>query len=172
MLGGATLLAASVLASACGSSGGGPTPIPSPSPTPGPVSGAYTLQLVPAAGCAFPGPTLTFPMDAASAPGARYPGLQVLLVGDPSALEAELLNNPGTVRGGVGTRGDGALANEGYRVWVRAILDGTISRATDGRGEVASGTALGYIALAGPNGYEGDSGSCQVPNHSFSLRAR
>jgi hypothetical protein len=169
----ATVLLGTLLLAGCGSgSGGTPTPLPSPSATPGPVSGAYTLQLVPAPSCGFPAGTLSFPMVVASAPGARYPGLQVVLAGDSSALEAELLNNPGMVRGGLGTRADGVLASEGRRVWVRAIADAAITRASDGRGEVASGILLGYLALGEADGDEGSLGSCTSTNHTFSLRAR
>lgn len=167
----ALALVGSLFLPACGSSPGTPTP-PSPSPTPGPVVGAYTLRLTPAASCGLGQLALSFPVNAASAPGPRYPGLQVLLVGDGSGVEAELLDAPPSVRGGVGTRGDGALATEAVHVWVNAVAEGTVTRAADGRGEVVSGRLLGYLALGDPFGEEGSLGTCTSADHSFSLRAR
>jgi hypothetical protein len=166
------LIALSVLAAACGSPAGGPSPSPTPSPTPGPVSGAYTLAIQPAARCGLPGGTLSFPMDAALAPGGPHPGAQVLLVGDRSGVEAELLDDVTSVRGGVGTRADGALANEGLRVWIHAIAEGPVTRAADGRGEVVSGKLVGYVALGQADDDEGSLGTCSTTDHSFSLRTR
>jgi hypothetical protein len=135
------------------------------------VSGAYTLQITAASGCGFGGRTLSFPMTAADAPGANHPGVQVLLVGDESGVEAELLDSTTAVRGGVGTRGDGALATEGMQVWIHAIADGPVTRASDGRGEVTSGRFSGYLALAAPSGDEGSGGTCSG-DHAFALHAR
>jgi hypothetical protein len=170
----ACLLTLAVLTFACGGSAPGPSPSPSPTalPTPGPVTGPYTLQLTPDPTCGFPLSSLTFETTSADAPGALGPGLQVTLVGDASGVEGELMSKPGTLRGSVGTRYDGALAAEGMQVWTNAIADGVISRATDGRGQVVSGKYLGYIAIAPPQGAEGALGSCSSPNHSFSLLTR
>jgi hypothetical protein len=160
---------------ACGSTPGGPggTPTPTPTPAPaGPVAGRYLLQITPAAGCGAPIPTFSFPMEAAVGGSAPKAGTQVVLTGDPGALEAEFLSESQTLRGGVGTTADGAVANESLRLWVRVIGAGPVTRATDGRGEVRTGTMMGYLAFAGASGDEGDLGSCSAANHTFTLGAR
>lgn len=111
-------------------------------------------------------------MDAATGGTAPKAGTQVVLTGDPGALEAEFLSESLTLRGGVGTTADGVLANESLRLWVRVIGSGPVTRAADGRGEVRSGTMMGYLAFAGAGGDEGDLGSCSGGNHSFTLGAR
>jgi hypothetical protein len=168
------LLVVACLATACGSSPGGPTPSPSPTATsgpPGPVAGAYELQLAIAADCGLGAQTFVFDADAAAAGTTPHPGLQVLIPGGASFVEGELLLGTGTVRGGFGTTADGALAS-GLRVWVRAIGSGAITRARDGRGEIPTGNLTGYIAMGGPNDEEGALGSCTSANHSFSLKVR
>ncbi|HET8646658.1 MAG TPA: hypothetical protein VFO85_14285, partial [Vicinamibacteria bacterium] len=146
---------------ACGSSPGTPTPSPSPTPIPGgPVIGRYLLQLTPAANCTLSRAPLNFPMVAAAAGTAPHPGLQVLVEGDGSRLELELLTTETAVRGGLGTTEEGVLAQEGLRVWIRGIAAGSVFQAPDGRGQVPSGTLSGEIALAEADGEEGDLGSC------------
>jgi hypothetical protein len=136
------------------------------------VTGRYLLQITPAAACRPPIPTFSFPMEAA--PGGTSPkaGTQVVLTGDPGALEAEFLNESLTLRGGVGTTADGAVANESYRVWVRVIGSGAVVRAADGRGEVRTGTMMGSLAFGSSNGDEGELGSCTGGGHTFTLGAR
>jgi hypothetical protein len=109
-----------------------------------------------------------------AAPGGTSPkaGTQVVLTGDPGALEAEFLNESLTLRGGVGTTADGAVANESYRVWVRVIGSGAVVRAADGRGEVRTGTMMGSLAFGSSNGDEGELGSCTGGGHTFTLGAR
>lgn len=168
------LLAFSAFASAsCGSGPG--TPTPSSSPTPqmgGPVTGRYLARVTPAAGCAMPRTPLAFPMQAAPAGTAPHPGVQVLLVGDGSRFELEFLSTVIALRGGLGTTEEGVLANEGLRMWIRAIGAGPVLRASDGRGELVTGTLAGYLALAQADGDEGELGTCSSTEHAFSLRAQ
>jgi hypothetical protein len=110
-------------------------------------------------------------MDAAQGGTSPKVGTQVVLTGDPGALEAEFLSENQTLRGGVGTTADGALANESLRLWVRVIASAPVTRAADGRGEVRGGAMMGYLAFAGAAGDEGDLGSCSA-DHTFTLAAR
>ena len=164
------------LLAGCGSGPGGPSPSPTPTPTatpaPGPVSGRYLLQIVPAPVCGMSRSPLTFPMVAAAAGTSPHPGVQVVLDGNPGELEWELLAESFTLRGGLGTTGDGVLSNEATRMWVHAIGNGSVTRASDGRGEVVSGTLMGYVALGGPDDDEGALGTCNARDHAFSLRTR
>jgi hypothetical protein len=159
----------------CGSNPGGPTPSPSPSPTAQPggtVAGPYTLQIVPSASCAMPRTPQTFPMAAAAAGTSPHPGVQVLLDPNGLRLEMETLSTTVTLRGGVGTRADGAFSDQGMRVWVRVIAAGPVQHATDGRGEIVSGVLAGYMALASGAGAEGELGTCLATDHAFTLRTR
>jgi hypothetical protein len=171
----AAALAAIALVVSCGGADGpqnpsSPSPPMSPSPG-GAVAGAYLLEVRPAATCTMGGP-LTFPMTAVAAGVAPYPGVQVLVVGDVRLLELEFLSAANTLTGGLGTTEDGILANEGVRMWVHAIGTGPVTRATDGRGQIAAGQLAGYVAFGVANGPEGSLGSCDSVAHSFALRAR
>lgn len=170
----AVALAAIVLIAGCGGSDhphGPSSPSPPPSPQPGgAVVGPYLLTIRPAAACALGGP-LSFPMMAAASGVAPYPGTQILLAGSDT-LELEFLSAALTLTGGFGTTEDGALANEGVRLWIRAIGAGPVTRAADGRGEVVSGRLAGYIAFGHAGGEEGSLGSCDSVEHSFTLRLR
>src|SRR5438093_1408070 len=110
---GLVLLVVSLLVAGCGSGPSGPSASPSPTPTatptPGPVSGRYLLQVVPGPSCSISRAPLTFPMIAAAAGISPHPGIQVVLDGDPAELEWELLSENLTLRGGLGTTGDGVL---------------------------------------------------------------
>jgi hypothetical protein len=117
------------------------------------------------------GGPLTFPMTAAPAGTSPYPGVQVLFAGSET-LEVELLSSAGTVTGGFGATEEGALANETVRLWIHAIGTGAVTRAADGRGQVASGRLAGYVAFGHANGDEGSLGSCESTNNSFVLRVR
>jgi len=136
------------------------------------VTGRYLLQIVPAPGCNLSRTPLTFPMGATAAGTTPHPGVQVVLDGDPGGLELELMSASATVRGGMGTTGDGALANEGTRLWLHAIGSGAVTRAADGRGEVLQGTLMGYLALGRASDDEGGLGTCSARDHSFTLRIR
>jgi hypothetical protein len=167
-----------VLLGACGPNPGMPTPSPSPSPSGvqlgGPVTGRYVIQITPSATCAMSRPTLTFPMAAADAGASPHPGVQVLL--DPNGFrfewEALSLASAFTLRGGLGTTQEGVLADENTRLWLHAIASGQIQRAGDGRGQIATGTLAGYLALGGFNGQEGELGTCTATDHAFTLRIR
>ena len=170
----ATALATIVLIAGCGGSDGphGPSsPSPPASPQPGGVvAGPYVLTIRPAAACGMGGP-LSFPMAAAAAGAAPYPGVQILLAGSDT-LELELISAANTLTGGFGTTEQGALANEGVRLWIRTIGTGPVTRAADGRGEVVTGRLAGYVAFGHAGGEEGSLGSCDSVDHSFTLRVR
>jgi len=169
-------LIVSLFAAGCGPGEPSPSPTPTATPTvtppPGPVAGQYLLQIVPGPGCNMSQFPLTFPMVAAAAGTSPHPGIQVVLDGNPGELELEFLSDDLTLRGGLGTTGDGVLSNEGTRLWMHAIGTGPVTRASDGRGEVASGTLMGYVALGGANGDEGALGTCSARDHTFMLRTR
>ena len=169
----ALLTPALLVWTACGSS---PTPTPSPTPTAplpgGPVTGRYLVQVTPGPGCTMSRGVLSFPVQAASAGTTPHPGVQVLLVGDGSRFELEMLTTQTALRGGVGTTEEGVLANEGRRVWIHAIGAGPVFGSPDGRGQITNGTLSGYLALAEPGGAEGDSGTCTATDHAFVLRAQ
>ena len=170
----AALAAIVLIVGCCG--GGTPTDPGSPSPPPspqtgGPVVGSYLLEVRPAAACAMAGP-LSFPMVAAAAGVEPYPGVQVLVVGEGETLELELLSAASALTGGFGTTENGALANEGVRLWIHAIGSGAVTRAADGRGQVVAGRLAGYVAFGHAGGPEGSLGSCDSVEHSYTLRVR
>jgi len=115
---------------------------------------------------------LSFPMVAAAAGTSPHPGVQVVLDGNPGELELEFLSENLTLRGGLGTTGDGVLSNEATRLWMHAIGTGPVTRASDGRGEVATGNLMGYIALGRAFEDEGARGTCSARDHIFTLRTR
>jgi hypothetical protein len=175
----ALLAMSGLLVVGCGGSSpstpsGSPTPTPTATPpqSGGDVTGRYLLQITPAPGCALSRTPLTFPMTAAAAGTTPHPGVQIVLDGAPGALELELMSASATLRGGMGTTGDGALSNEGTRLWLHAIGSGSVFRGTDGRGEVTSGTLMGYVALGHADDDEGALGTCSARDHSFTLRTR
>ncbi len=95
---------------ALGSCGGSSPSGPSGPPAAAVVTGRYHLHVRPAPGCAFPAGVLSFPMEAASAGSYPYPGVEVVLEGAPASLEWELLYVDSTLRGSLGTTGDGVLS--------------------------------------------------------------
>jgi len=136
------------------------------------MTGRYLLQVTLSASCGLGRSLLSFPMDSTPAGTSPHPGVQVLLAGDPSSLEVELIDEDQNVRGGLGTTGDGVLSSEGLRVWMHAVGAGRLSRGLGGRGEIAAGTLLGYLALGQADDDEGALGTCSATDHSFSLRAQ
>lgn len=171
----ASALLAIVFVIGCGGADApqGPSSPPPSSPSPqggGALAGPYLLEVLPAASCGMGGP-LTFPMTAAAAGSSPHPGVQALLAGSDT-LELELLSSAGTVTGGFGTTEDGALANESVRIWLHSIGTGAVTRAPDGRGQIASGRLAGYVAFGHAGGEEGSLGSCDSTAHSFVLRVR
>lgn len=136
------------------------------------MAGRYLLQIRPAPGCPTPAATFSFPMDAAAGGTTPKTGTQVVLTGNPGGLEAEFLSENRTLRGGIGTVGEGMVSNESLRLWVRGIGSANVTRAADGRGEVTSGALIGSLAFAFPNGDPGDLGTCTSGAHTFTLVAR
>jgi len=84
---------------------------------------------------------------------------------DPGLLELELKYTDFTLEGGFGTTGDGVVSNEARQFWVNAIGTGQVTQASDGRGEVLSGSLRGYLEVEGTD-------PCTATNHSFTLRTR
>jgi hypothetical protein len=172
-----TLALLALVLPSCGG-GSGPTPLPSSTPPPGRVpggelTGAYTLQIVPAAACGLGIPTLTFNMDAAATTATTRAGVQVLhATGDFSSLELEFLREADTVRGGFATRHDGARSLEEIQVWVHAVGVSEVTHVGTGRGEAITGQLLGYVALGNPSFPEGSLGACSTTEHRFTLRTR
>jgi len=178
-------LAALIAVTGCGSSPGGVTPSPSPSSGPGvqpggTVAGSYTLQIVPSAACTMSRAPITFPVAAASAGASPYPGVQILLEPNGFRMEMEALYLqaaalPGPaflLRGGLGTTEDLVLSDQGQRVWIHVVGGGTVQHAGATRGELATGTLAGYLALATAAGDEGELGTCTATDHAFTLRTR
>jgi hypothetical protein len=110
-------------------------------------------------------------MEAVAA-GTAPPGVEVVLEGDPSWLELEFKYTAFILRGGMGTTGDGVVANEGLRLWMHAIGTGSVTQTSDGHGEVMAGTLMGYLALGSPTDEEGALGTCSAVDHTFTLRVR
>lgn len=173
----AAAVALVALAAGCGGSNPiDPMPSPSPSPTAQPggaIAGPYTLSITPSASCAMSRTPITFPMTGADGGATTHPGVQVLLDrnGSLDLVELEAVYENFAIHGGLGTTALGAASDQGPRVWVRAIAAGPVLRATDGRGEVLTGTLAGYLAL-GADRVEGDLGTCSAADHALSLRRR
>jgi hypothetical protein len=163
---------------ACGGSNPiGPMPSPSPSPTPQPggaITGAYTLSITPSASCAMSRTPITLLVTGADAGVTTHPGVQVLFNpnGSLGILELEAVYEGFAIHGGLGGTEVGAASEQGQWVWMRAIAAGPVVRASDGRGEVVTGTLAGYLALAPIGGFEGDLGTCSAADHALSLRTR
>jgi hypothetical protein len=130
--------------------------------------------LEPAAGCTTPASVFSFPVTAESADTARSPAVEALLDGPvPSALELELRYETPTLRGGIGTTGDGVASTEGFRVWVRGIGVGAVATTRPATaGEVAQGTLAGSLAFGRLGDEEGALGTCLSTVHRWSLKLR
>ena len=117
---------------------------------------------------------ITFRVTGADGGLTTHPGVQVLAdtSGTLSRFELEAVYESFAIHGGLGTNEVGAVSEQGQSVWVRAIASGPIVRATDGRGELVTGTLAGYLALAPVGGFEGDLGTCSAADHALSLRTR
>jgi len=164
-----------MLTAGCGSNPIGPMPSPSPSPTVQPggtIAGAYTLSITPSASCAMSRTPITFLMTGADAGVTTHPGVQFLLDPNGSQLELEAIYESFLIHGGLGTYQPGVVSDQNQRVWIHAIGAGPVLRATDGRGQVETGTLAGYLALANSDGPEGQLGSCTAADHALSLRTR
>jgi hypothetical protein len=115
---------------------------------------------------------ITFLMTGADAGVTTHPGVQVLLDPNGFRLELEAVYENFAIHGGLGTSDDVVVSEQGQQVWVRAIAAGPVLRATDGRGEVLTGTLAGYLALANIGEVEGQLGTCSAADHALNLRTR
>ncbi len=159
----AAVLGTVVLWTSCsGSSPQGPSG-PAPPLAGGAISGRYRLELIPSASCG--GRPIDFSVEMTETGDSPHPGVQLLGLEDPpGTLELELKYTDDTLEGGIGTTGDGALANDGRSVWVNAIASGQTTRTADGRGEVTAGTLRGYLEV------DGVTDACTARDHAFVLR--
>lgn len=140
----------------CGSDSGSPT---EPSPRgPGPFTGTYTLEIRPLAGCELPGAPYRIAVQIVSVAAARQE-VRAILPGGDTMLALELLYvTPETLRGAIGTKQPVRFEN-GMDVYLRDIGTGTVTRASDGRGQVLDGTMTGDVAA-------GDS-TCTSEDHRW-----
>jgi hypothetical protein len=169
------LAPALLLLAACKGDGvTGPTGTPLPS---GPLSGSYTFAIQPAPGCQLPALPEIAMTAAADGTGAQ-PEVRITEAGtncrNPSINCLQLLfllPTSNTVEGSLGTKGPLAVGG-GLFLYVRAGGEGTITRASDGRGEVLDGRMFGDVAT-GPTGDLNDAtGYCTSAGHRWTLRAR
>lgn len=156
------------LGSCGGSNPDGPT---GPQPG-GTVAGRYLLEIRPSASCSVARGPHTFPMNAAAGGTTPHPGVQVVIDGDPSTLELEFKYTDFTLRGGLGTTGNGVLTNEGLRFWIRAIGTGAVTQTSDGHGEVLAGSLMGYMATGSAGSDEASATPCVARDHTFTLKVR
>ena len=98
--------------------------------------------------------------------------MQLVIEGVASSLEVEFKYTDFTLRGGLGTTGEGVLTNQGLRIWIRAIGTGAVTQTTNGRGQVSAGTLIGHLALGGASDPEGALGDCTAIDHTFTLKVR
>jgi len=111
-------------------------------------------------------------MSAVSGGNVPHPGVQVVLEGAASSLEAEFKYTEFTLRGGIGTTGAGVLTNEGLRFWTRTIGTGAVTQRTNGIGEVTAGTLMGYMATGFAGSDEASAATCFANDHAFTLKVR
>lgn len=157
-------LAAGLALAGCGSDSSSPTAPPLPTPSgPGPLSGGYTLQVRPGAGCGLPGSPYEVAVEVVTLTGARSE-IRATLPGGGTTLAADMLYvTADTLQGPIGTKSPVRVAS-GVDVYLRDIATGTVTRASDGRGQVLDGTMTGDVAV-------GDS-TCTAQDHRWSLRPR
>ncbi len=133
------------------------------------IAGNYTLVIQPGSACATPGAPYQIAVQAAQITNASQTELRATLPGNNPILALSMLfTSPGMLRGTLGTQFDVEVQG-GTFVWFRMIGMGTVSRATDGRGEVVNGTMMGDLSVTPPVGVPVD---CVGANHLWSLRAR
>jgi hypothetical protein len=153
---------------ACGSddSGGPSTPVP---PVTAALNGSYTLVIQPGATCATPGAPYSIALQVTQVTSGSNTEIRATLPGNDPTVGIEMLyTSPGQLRGSLGTQFD-VPVQAGYFVWFRMIGMGTVSRATDGRGEVVNGTMMGDLSVTPPVGVPVD---CVGASHLWSLRIR
>jgi hypothetical protein len=133
------------------------------------INGSYTLVLQPGPACAAPGGPYQIQVQATQiTSGSRTELHATLPGGDPQVGVTMLFTSPGQLHGSLGTQFDRAVQN-GYFVWFRMIGMGTVSRASDGRGEIVNGTMMGDLSVTPPVGVPVD---CIGASHLWSLRIR
>ena len=146
---GASLL---VLLAACGSDEGTTTPSSPVPPVTAALNGNYTLVIQPGTTCAAPGGPYQIALQVTQITNGPNTEIRATLpANDPQVEIAMLFTSPGQLRGTLGTQFDYQLSS-GYFVWFRMIGMGTVSRASDGRGEVVNGTMMGDLSVTPPVG--------------------
>jgi hypothetical protein len=162
-----------------GSCGDDNSPNPPTSPPPGgTVAGRYLLEIVPGTSCLtlpnsnVPRGPHSFPMVASAGGTTPHPGVQVVIEGVASSLELEFKYTDFTLRGGLGTTGEGVLTNQGLRFWINAIGTGAVTQTSSGIGQVTAGTLIGYIAVAPATAAQNDAVACSATDHTFTLKVR
>jgi hypothetical protein len=164
-------LLAVLLAGALGACGSdeNPTDATPVAPVTAAINGSYTLVLQPGPACAAPGGPFQFHVQATQISSGTRTELHATLPGGiPQVAVTMLFTSPGQLRGSLGTQFD-TSAQAGYFVWFRMIGMGTVSRASDGRGEVVNGTMMGDLSVTPPVGVPVD---CIGASHLWSLRIR
>ncbi len=142
------------------------------------MAGRYLLEIQPGTSCVtLPGSNVprgpySFPMVASAGGTTPHPGVQVVIEGVASSLELEFKYTDFTLRGGLGTTGEGVLTNQGQRFWMNAIGTGAVTQKSDGIGEVTAGTLIGYIAVAPATAVQNDAVACSTTDHTFTLKVR
>ena len=163
------LLAGVLLAAglaACGGDDTGTTPTP---PAPSPFSGNYTLGFQPGPSCGLPAATYTVAVVASQLVNGSHTELHVTLPGSDATLSIEgLFLDASTVRGSMSTQTDVPVSGGNY-LYLRTIATGTLTRASDGRSEIVSGTAQGDMTVTTAAFVPTD---CFALDHIWSLRTR
>jgi hypothetical protein len=153
----------------CGNDDGSTTPSTPVPPVTAAINGNYTLVLQTGPGCAAPGGPYQIQMQVTQITNGANTEIRATLPGnDPQVGMNMLFTSPGQLRGTLGTQFDYQLTT-GYFVWFRMIGMGTVSRASDGRGEVVNGTMMGDLSVTPPVGVPVD---CVGASHLWSLRIR
>ncbi len=133
------------------------------------INGNYTLFLQNGPGCPAPGSPYQIQVQASQVANGTRTELRATLPGnDPLVGVSMLFTSPGQLRGSMGTQTD-VPVQAGYFVWFRMVAMGTVSRASDGRGEVVNGTMQGDLSVTPPVGVPVD---CVGASHLWSLRIR
>jgi hypothetical protein len=142
------------------------------------VAGRYLLEIQPGVSCSnqsittLPKGPYSFPMVASAGGTTPHPGVEVVIEGVASSLELEFKYTDFTLRGGLGTTGEGVLTNQGQRLWMNAIGTGAVTQKADGIGEVTAGTLIGYVAIGSATAVQNEAVACSTTDHTFTLKVR
>jgi hypothetical protein len=140
-----------------------------PTPAPSPFSGNYTLGFQPGASCGLPATTYTVDVVASQLMNGPHTELHMTLPGNDPTLSLEaLFLDSFTVRGSLSTQTDVPVSGGNY-LYLRTIATGTVTRATDGRSEIVTGTAQGDMTITTAAFVPTD---CFALDHKWSLRIR